>query len=190
SRRITIAGRTQAGGGGEMPSFSLNAPALAKVIAGSGQDAGALIDAGSAGQPLPTFDVGRRIVASFTTAHRTFSSPNVIGYLPGTDSTVANEAIVLTAHLDGYGYGKAVHGDSIYNGTLDDAAYVALMIQLAERRKQTGFRRPIIFAAVTGEEKGLLGSIWLVAHLPVPKERIAANINLDQLRPIFPLEIL
>jgi Zn-dependent M28 family amino/carboxypeptidase len=97
---------------------------------------------------------------------------------------------VLTAHLDGYGYGTPVDGDSLYNGTLDDAAYVALLIQLAERQAGKGFKRPLIFAIVTGEEKGLLGSKYLMKQLPVPKESIAANINLDQLRPLFPLELL
>ena len=81
-------------------------------------------------------------------------------------------------------------GDRIYNGTLDDAAYVALLIRLAERRRGQLFRRPILFAAWTGEEKGLLGSRWFVAHPTIPKARLAADINLDQLRPIFPLELL
>jgi Zn-dependent M28 family amino/carboxypeptidase len=139
---------------------------------------------------LPSFDVPDRLQASFSTKHQLVNSPNILGRLPGTDPSLANQAIVLTAHLDGYGYGEPVQGDSLYNGTLDDAAYVALLIQLAERRKGKGFSRPLIFAIVTGEEKGLLGSRYLVQHLPVPKETIAANINLDQLRPLFPLELL
>jgi Zn-dependent M28 family amino/carboxypeptidase len=97
---------------------------------------------------------------------------------------------VLTAHLDGYGYGRPVNGDRLYNGTLDDAAYVALMIRLVERRHGRGFRRPLLLAAVTGEEKGLLGSRWLVAHRPAAAAHFAGNINLDQLRPIFPLALL
>jgi Zn-dependent M28 family amino/carboxypeptidase len=72
---------------------------------------------------------------------------------------------------------------------LDDAAYVALLIRLAEQRRQP-FRRPVLFLVVTGEEKGLLGSKWFVKHPTVPLDRIAADINLDQLRPIFPLELL
>jgi hypothetical protein len=188
SRRVVLAGTEGAQAG--MINLRLNADALDKVIAGSGQNAQELIALGSAGKPLPTFDVRDRLKASFTTSSRTLSSPNVIGRLPGTDHNLANEAIVLTAHLDGYGYGTAVDGDSLYNGTLDDAAYVALMIQLVERQKGKGFKRPLIIAAVTGEEKGLLGSRYLTQHLPVPKETIAANINLDQLRPLFPLEIM
>ena len=171
-------------------TLSLRAEALRTVIAGSGQDADSLIAAGSAGRPLPAFDLRDSLHAEFTTAHRTLRSPNIVGILPGTDPSKAGEAIVLTAHLDGYGYGTAVDGDSLYNGTLDDAAYVALIVRLMERRHGQGFRRPVIVAIVTGEEKGLLGSRWFVAHLPVPKERIAADINLDQLRPLFPLEIL
>jgi hypothetical protein len=171
-------------------TLSLRAGALRTVLAGSGQDADSLIAAGSAGRPLPSFDLRDRLRATFTIARRTLRSPNVVGILPGTDPTKADEAIVLTAHLDGYGYGTAVDGDSLYNGTLDDAAYVALIVRLLERRSGKGFRRPVIVAIVTGEEKGLLGSRWLLAHLPVPRARIAGNINLDQLRPLFPLELL
>ena len=187
-RSVTLAGAPAPNPG--IHYLLLNAAALGRVIQGSGQGAAALIEAGSAGKPLPSFDLPNRLHATFTTARRTLSSPNVIGMLPGTDPAKANEAIVLTAHLDGYGYGESVKGDSLYNGTLDDAAYVALLIRLAERRNGKGFRRPLIFAVVTGEEKGLLGSNWFIAHLPVPKAQIVADINLDQLRPLFPLELL
>jgi hypothetical protein len=188
SRRFTLAGAADVKP--VLLNFRLNADALANVIEGSGQNAKELIALGSAGKPLPSFDVPDRLKASFSTKHQMVNSPNILGRLPGTEPALANQAIVLTAHLDGYGYGEPVQGDSLYNGTLDDAAYVALLIQLAERRKGKGFNRPLIFAIVTGEEKGLLGSRYLVQHLPVPKETIAANINLDQLRPLFPLELL
>lgn len=171
-------------------NFRLNAEALGKMIEGSGQNAIELIDLGSQGMPLPTFEVPDRLKANFTTSQRTLNSPNILGLLPGTDPNLANQAIVLTAHLDGYGYGEPVDGDSLYNGTLDDAAYVALLVQLAKNHNGKGFKRPLIFAIVTGEEKGLLGSRYLIQNLPVPIESISANINLDQLRPLFPLDIL
>jgi Zn-dependent M28 family amino/carboxypeptidase len=114
----------------------------------------------------------------------------VVGLLPGTDPALANQAIVLSAHLDGYGHGEPVNGDGLYNGTLDDAAYVALLERLAERRRGKGFARPIVFLVVTGEEKGLLGSRYWVAHPTRPLATLGANINLDQLRPIFPLKLL
>ena len=169
--------------------FTLNADSLARVIGRSG-NAARLIAAGSAGKPLPTFAIPRAFRAQFTIRERDIASSNVLAMLPGSDPAAASEAIALTAHLDGYGYGTPVNGDRLYNGTLDDAAYVALLIRLAERRKAQPFRRPVLFVIVTGEEKGLLGSRWFVKHPTVPLDRIAADINLDQLRPIFPLEIL
>lgn len=170
--------------------FTLNADALAAVIGGSGQDSSRLIAAGSAGQPLPSFDPPKPFHAAYTLVQRTISSPNVLAMLPGTDPMLAAQTIVLSAHLDGYGPGEPVAGDGTYNGTLDDAAYVALLIRLAEQRAGRGFRRPVLFAAFTGEEKGLLGSHWFVDHPTLPRPRIAADINLDQLRPIFPLKLL
>ena len=167
----------------------LNADALAAVV-GRGHHAAGLIARGSSGQPLPSFDPAASLHAEFTITRRAIASPNVIGFLPGTDPALADQAIVLSAHLDGYGYGTPVNGDRLYNGTLDDAAYVALLIRLAERRHGQGFRRPVIFAAWTGEEKGLLGSIAYLQAPTFPRTRIAANINLDQLRPIFPLDLL
>jgi Zn-dependent M28 family amino/carboxypeptidase len=169
--------------------MTLNAASLDKLLAGTGRNAAALIAAGSAGQPLPAFSIKSRLTAQFSVRARDIASPNVIAMLPGSDPAMAKQAIVLTAHLDGYGYGEPVNGDRIYNGTLDDAAYVALLIRLAEQRRQP-FRRPVLFLVVTGEEKGLLGSKWFVKHPTVPLDRIAADINLDQLRPIFPLELL
>lgn len=190
SRSMWLAGNTPSPP--TLPTFGINAgsDALDKIIEGSGQNAKELIDLGSNGKPLPVFEVPDRFSASFTKSNRSLQSPNILARLPGTDPSLADQAIVLTAHLDGYGYGEAVDGDSLYNGTLDDAAYVALLIQLAERRAGKGFKRPLIFAIVTGEEKGLLGSKYMMQHLPIPKESIAANINLDQLRPLFPLDIM
>ncbi|HEY7005770.1 MAG TPA: M28 family peptidase, partial [Sphingomicrobium sp.] len=170
--------------------MTLNADSLGKLLAGSGRNAAALIAAGSAGKPLPSFAIPNRLQANFTIREREISSPNVLAWMPGSDPKLAGQAIVLSAHLDGYGYGEPVKGDRIYNGTLDDAAYVALLIRLAERRHGHPFKRPILFVAFTGEEKGLLGSHWYVAHPTVPLSRTAADINLDQLRPIFPLKLL
>jgi Zn-dependent M28 family amino/carboxypeptidase len=114
----------------------------------------------------------------------------VLAILPGTDPVLKDEFVIVSAHLDGYGFGEPVNGDELYNGAFDDAAYVATLIRLAEQQAGEGFKRSVLFAAYTGEEKGLLGSNWFSTHLTVPKEKIAAVINLDQLRPLFPLKIL
>jgi hypothetical protein len=170
--------------------MTLNASSLGKLIGGAGRNAPALIATGSAGRPLPSFAVPNRLRATFAVRQRDISSPNVLAYMPGSDPRFADQVIALSAHLDGYGYGEPVNGDRIYNGTLDDTAYVALLIRLAERMHGHAYRRPLLFAAWTGEEKGLLGSRWFIAHPTIPRTRLAADINLDQLRPIFPLQLL
>ncbi|HEY1606619.1 MAG TPA: M28 family peptidase [Allosphingosinicella sp.] len=173
-----------------LPVMRLNADAFAALIHGSGHDAAAILRAGGKDQLLPLFDVPARLHATFHVARAHYSSPNIVGILPGTDPKLRGETVVLGAHLDGYGHGEPVNGDRLYNGTLDDAAYVALLTQLADRRHGRGYRRSILFVAFTGEEKGLLGSTWFVRHPSVPLANVAAMINLDQLRPLFPLNIL
>jgi hypothetical protein len=175
---------------GRLPVLRLNADAFAALLEGAGRDAAAILKIGGADRPLPSFDVPARLRATFALRRARYSSPNILGLLPGTDPALRDEVVVLGAHLDGYGYGEPVNGDRLYNGALDDAAYVALLAQLADRRHGRGFRRTILFAAFTGEEKGLLGSNYYVKHPTLPLARTAAMINLDQLRPLFPLDIL
>ena len=112
--------------------------------------------------------------------------------MPGSDARLENEYVVIAAHLDGYGYGTPVAGDRLYNGALDDAAYVALLIQFADnlKREHRVLKRSVLFCAFTGEEKGLLGSAYFVDHPTVPRKELVADINLDQLRPLFPLKLL
>ena len=188
SRSVTLKGAEP--GPGSLAVMRLGAASLAAVIAGSGQSADALLAAGSASRPLPKFDVPARLAASFRKTARDIASSNVLALLPGTDPELAHDVIVVSAHLDGYGYGEPVQGDNLYNGAFDDAAYVATLAALADGRHGQGFRRPVLFAAFTGEEKGLLGSIWFTRHPSVPAGDLAADINLDQLRPLFPLKIL
>jgi len=120
------------------------------------------------------------------------TSDNIAAVLPGSDPALADQYLVLSAHLDGYGIGEPWNGDRIYNGAFDDAAYVATLIDLAEKLHASGkkLKRSLLFLVVTGEEKGLLGSRYFAAHPTIPKAKLAADINLDQLRPIFPLKIL
>ena len=174
----------------QLAVMRLSTEAFAAVIAGSGQDAQAILAAGSASRPLPRFDIPARLQARFALSRRQFTSDNVLGLLPGRDPALKAQVVVVSAHLDGYGYGEPVAGDAIYNGAFDDAAYVATLIRLAEQREGKGFRRSVLFAAFTGEEKGLLGATWFTEHPTVPKADLAADINLDQLRPLFPLKIL
>jgi hypothetical protein len=176
-----------------LAAMRLSAEAFATLLRGSGQDAAALLKAGGAKQPLPNFEIPGALRAQLHVMQRDISSPNVIAKLSGSDPKLKGEYLVIAAHLDGYGYGTPVSGDTLYNGTLDDAAYVALLIQTADDIKARRLhvpKRSVLFIAFTGEEKGLLGSHWFVDHPTVPAAQLAANVNLDQLRPLFPLTIL
>ena len=116
---------------------------------------------------------GRATVADITSA-------NVLGWLPGTDPALADEPIVVTAHLDHIGIGPAINGDTIYNGALDNALGTAALLAAAEQLAAAPrLRRPVLFAALTAEEKGLLGASHLVRHRPARVRRYAANLNFD-----------
>ncbi len=176
-----------------LPAMRLSAAAFAKLLQGTGQDAATILKTGGAKQPLASFDIPARLEVTLHLTEKNISSPNILATLPGSDPTLSPQYVVVAAHLDGYGFGTPVSGDSLYNGTLDDAAYVALLIQMADDFKSGKLpapKRSILFCAFTGEEKGLLGSNWFVAHPTVPKQAMVADINLDQLRPLFPLKVL
>lgn len=186
----TIVATDEAPPAAAIPSFRLNAASFAALIDGSGHLASAVLTDGGLSRPLESFALPARFTATIRVSERDLASDNVLALLPGTDPTLAAQVIVVSAHSDGYGHGEPVRSDDLYNGTFDDAAYVATLIQFADARRGKGFRRPILFAVFTGEEKGLLGARWFVRHPTVPKASLAANINLDGLRPLFPLRSL
>lgn len=173
-----------------IPTLRLNAAAFTEIADASGQNGADILARGARGEAMAPFDFPARFEARFATRERSYASANVLAVLPGTDPALADEPVLLIAHLDGYGYGTPVDSDNLYNGALDDAAYVATLITFADERHGRGFRRPVIFAAVTAEEKGLWGSRWLAAHPTPAAPTPVAVLNLDQLRPLYPLRIL
>lgn len=173
-------------------ALRFNPSAAEDLFAGSGHTYAELQTLAAAGKALPRFALATTLHARLKFEAADLKCDNVIGVLPGSDPQLSREYVVVSAHLDGYGVGEPWNGDRIYNGAFDDAAYVATLIDMAEKLHASGKRlkRSLLFAVVTGEEKGLLGSRYFVAHPTVPKERMVANLNLDQLRPIFPLKTL
>lgn len=112
-----------------------------------------------------------------------FSSPEVIGLLPGGDPRLAQEYVVLMGHLDHLGVKPdAKPGeDAIYNGALDNAAGIATMLEAARDFVESGKRprRSLLFIANTGEERGLLGADYFAAHPTVPIRQIVGAVDLD-----------
>jgi len=116
-------------------------------------------------------------------------SKNVIALIPGTDRK--DECIIFSAHWDHFGIGKAINGDSIYNGALDNASGTAALLALAEAFKKAGpTRRSIVFLAVTAEEQGLLGSAYYVDHPVFAPQKTVADINMDALSAPCPMKDL
>ena len=109
------------------------------------------------------------------------SSSNVIGMLPGSDPALAGEYVVLMAHLDHNGIDPARKDDTIFNGAMDNASGTAAMLEAARSLAALPVRprRPILFAAVTAEEKGLLGSDYLARHPVVANGKVVSVVNLD-----------
>ena len=106
-----------------------------------------------------------------------FSSPNVLGLLPGSDPGLAHEVVVLVAHLDHLG----TKDGKVYHGAIDNAAGVATLIEVARVLAASSQRpkRSVLFAAVTGEEMGLLGSHYLARNPAFKGARHVAVVCLD-----------
>lgn len=115
-----------------------------------------------------------------TTTSKNITSPNVIAMLPGSDPSLAGEYVLLMAHLDHNGIEESRTGDKVFNGAMDNASGTAALLEAA-RALASGPRprRPVLFAAVTAEERGLLGSDYLARHPVTANGRVVAVVNLD-----------
>jgi hypothetical protein len=146
------------------------------------------LDAADAGTPLST-PLGTEVTLARKTDHESITSPNVIGILRGSDPELANEYVVFTAHLDHVGTGVPINDDTIYNGMYDNAMGSSILIETARAfaAMPEPPKRSIIFIALTGEERGLVGSDYYAHYPSVPSESIIANVNLDMPLFLYPL---
>ncbi|WP_448658974.1 M28 family metallopeptidase [Sphingomonas sp. CJ99] len=167
--------------GGGAPQIGVISLAGAAKLFGTKRWA-AIRAADDAGRPLPHRGATG---ASLATEQRftidRVTSPNVVGRIPGSDPTLAAEAVVLTAHLDHVGTKADGDGDRISNGAMDNAIGIAAMLEVgrAIRASATPPRRSILLVAVTAEEKGLIGSDYFARFPTMARDRIVANVNLD-----------
>ena len=162
-----------------------------KVLANSGKNIDELMQAaqqkGFKAVPLPI-----KVQAHMVNKVRPFDSNNVIGEVEGTDPKLKNEAVVISAHYDHLGVRPDMKGDNIYNGALDNASGTAMLMEMARAAASAPVKpkRSIIFAAVTGEEQGLLGSEYLGKNPPIPDGNISLNLNFDSVAPMgIPKEV-
>ncbi|WP_081645203.1 M28 family peptidase [Sphingomonas phyllosphaerae] len=179
AERITWALPDGTGSSTGVPLLGTLSPAGASKLFGRAWPAIAKAAARKTMKVRPAATAGTLSVGSGT-IFRPIASSNVVGMIRGSDPVAGRETVVLSAHLDHVGVGKAVNGDTIYNGALDDAVGIASLIEAAKRFKTaTPPKRSIIFLAVTAEEKGLVGSDYFANHSTVPLRDIVADVNLD-----------
>jgi Zn-dependent M28 family amino/carboxypeptidase len=169
-----------------------NPAAADKLLAGSGHTFAELRALADAGKPLPRFPLQGTLRARVTRSIEPVEAPNVAGILAGGDPKLKDQVVVLSAHLDHLGVGEPIRGDSIYNGAMDNASGVASLLEIARALHVAGGRprRSLLFLALCGEEKGLLGSRYFAAHPTVPRAALVADLNMDMFLPIHALHYL
>jgi len=130
--------------------------------------------------------LGARLVAHMVSKVRPFESNNVIAELPGADSHLRDQAVMYTAHYDHLGIRPDMPGDNIYNGAMDNATGCGILLEIARAHAEAKQkpRRSVLFASVTAEEQGLLGSEYLGKHPPIPAGKISLDLNYDDVRPL------
>jgi hypothetical protein len=177
--------------GGLRLSLTINPKHADKFFAGSGHSIAEVLAAADADRPLPKFPLAVTLRARVEVNRSQVRSPNVIGRLPGADPGLQSEHVVLSAHLDHLGRDPQMRGDNIHNGAMDNATGAASLIEIARWFRETGARpkRSLLFVALTGEEKGLLGSTYFSAR-PTVASSIIANLNMDMFLPLFPFKYL
>ena len=130
--------------------------------------------------------LGAKLKAHMVSKVRNFESNNVLAMLPGSSRKMKDEAVMFTAHYDHLGIRPDTPGDNIYNGAADNATGCGILLELARAfsvaREHPA--RSLIFAAVTAEEQGLLGSEYLGKHPPIPAGKIALDLNYDDVKPL------
>ena len=167
----------------------LSIHATKNFFAGSGHTADEIFAAAKSGKP-PVFampiTVKIRTVSQSTDVH----SPNVVAKLEGSDPALKSEYLLYSAHLDHVGIGEPVNGDKIYNGALDNASGSATLLEMARAFSTMNPRprRSILFVLVTGEEAGLLGSDYFAHYPTVPKSSIVADLNVDEVLLLWPMQ--
>jgi hypothetical protein len=167
---------------------ALSMAAVERLLMGSGHTA-AQIFAGAKAGKLTSFALPASAEIHTVSRRATVHSPNVVAKLEGSDPTLKSQYVVYTAHLDHLGVSTPVKGDSIYNGTLDNASGSAEVLEIARAfsRMPTKPRRSIVFVEVTAEEAGLLGSDYFASNPTVDRSAIVANINIDEDVMLWPL---
>ncbi len=189
---ITLFDRELVDAAGEAVAITLTPRGAAALLAGTGHTIEEINQLVTDSKPLPRFAIPGTLKAHAALKREPLDSCNIVGVLEGSDPTLKSEYVIMSAHLDHLGIGRAVNGDALYNGAMDDASGIASVIETARLIKASGIntKRSLVFLAVTGEEKGLLGSRYFAHRPTVAFGKIVADINLDMFLPLYALKVI
>jgi len=155
-----------------------------KLLAMAGHSVADLLKAADAREfrPIP---LGIRIRASIPSKVREIRTRNVAAVVPGSDPDLSSQAVIFSAHWDHLGKGEPVNGDSIYNGAVDNATGLGILLELAHvwAAMPQKPRRSALFLAVTAEEGGLRGSDFYATQPIFASGKTAVALNFDGLFP-------
>jgi len=167
-----------------LPAIIPSAAMLAALFEGEQADGARVLRAATSGEALPGFALApsKRLALDLRVKNDRARTRNVVAVVEGGDPKLKSEYVALGAHYDHVGTGRAVNGDSIYNGADDDGSGTAALLALAEAFAQGPRpRRSILFIWHTGEEKGLWGSQYFTEHPTVPLDRVITQLNIDMI---------
>ena len=135
------------------------------------------------------FALSKSATIKFHSRHEKVESDNVVALIEGSDPVLKDEYVLFSAHVDHLGIGDPVDGDSIYNGSVDNAGGCAVLLEVARLFAASPQRpkRSLLFLFVTAEEAGLLGSDYFASHPTIPIGQVVANINVDGVTSLTPV---
>ena len=168
----------------QLPAIIPSRAMLAALFEGESVDGARVLQAVTAGEPLSPFALApaKRLRFDLSMKIERAETQNIVAVVEGRDAKLKNEYVAVGAHYDHVGVGRAVGGDTIYNGADDDGSGTTALLAMAEAfMKGPRPRRSIIFVWHAGEEKGLWGSQYFAEFPTVPLKQIVTQLNIDMI---------
>jgi aminopeptidase YwaD len=125
-----------------------------------------------------------------TSVEKVYSrTANVVGFLPGTNSALDSQYVIVGAHFDHLGFGGEGSGSlkpdtvAIHYGADDNASGTSGLLEVAQElaAHKSTLQRSVVFVFFSGEELGTLGSAWYVNHPEYPLAKSVAMVNMDMI---------
>lgn len=164
----------------EVPIIVVNSAALKGVI---GKKFNYLLQYGKTKKVKGTVVNGSaQFTCNLNKEEKSLTSSNILAFIPGSDPILSNEVVIITAHYDHIGIDNGV----VYNGADDDGTGTVALLEIAQafmmaQKEGNAPRRSILIMPVSGEEKGLLGSLYYSNHPIIPLSNTISDLNIDMI---------